>query len=58
MTSRYHAVKILLESGLNSLPITIEQIEKIINSKGFSIINYDINYSDHIEILEDMGVLS
>lgn len=58
MISRYYAVKELLENGINSLPITTEQIETILNSKGFKIINYDISYKKHTEILEGLGVLS
>lgn len=58
MTSRYHAVNALLESGLSSLPITITQIQDIIGSKGFNIINYDVNFSKHIKILKDAGVYS
>lgn len=58
MVSRYYAVKELLENGINSLPITTEQLEAIIISKGFKIINYDVSCKKHAEILTGLGVLS
>lgn len=57
MLPRYYAEKELLESGINSLPITTEQIEAVITGKGFKIINYDTSCKQHAEILTDLGVL-
>ncbi|MCI8403901.1 MAG: ImmA/IrrE family metallo-endopeptidase [Clostridia bacterium] len=57
MITRYYAVKELLENGVNSLPITTEQLEDIITSKGFKIICYDISCKEHAEILDSLGVL-
>lgn len=57
MVSRYYAVKELLESGVNSLPVTTETLEAIINSKGFKIINYDVSCKKHSKILESLEVL-
>lgn len=57
MVSRYYAVKELLENGVNSLPITREQIEDIITSKGFKIICYDASCKEHSDILDSLGVL-
>ena len=57
MVSRYYAVKELLESGMNSLPVTTEQLEDIITSKGFKIIYYDVSCKEHADILERLGVL-
>lgn len=58
MVSRYYATKELLNNNITTLPITVEHIEKIITSRGFVIITYDTNCRPHIEILEELGVLS
>lgn len=58
MVSRYYATKELLKKNITTLPITVEQIEKIITSYGFIIITYDTNCKPHIEVLEELGVLS
>lgn len=58
MVSRYYAVKELLESGIRTLPITVEQLEAVLISKGFKIINYDISHKEHAEILKTAGILS
>ncbi len=57
MVSRYYAVKELLENGVNSLPVTTEQLEDIITSKGFKIICYDVSCKEHSDILDSLGVL-
>lgn len=57
MITKYYAVKELLKNGINSLPVTIETLEAIINSKGFKIINYDVSCKQHADILESIGVL-
>lgn len=58
MVSRYYAVKTLLISKINELPITVSQIERIIADKKFKIIYYDIDHDEHIRILEKIGVYS
>ena len=58
MISRYYAVKTLLVSKINELPITVSQVERIIVDKEFEIIYYDIDYNEHIRILEKIGVYS
>lgn len=57
MLSRHYALKELWENGVNSLPITTEQIEDILTSKGFKIINYDVSCKEHADILKGLGVL-
>lgn len=57
MVSRHYALKELWENGVNSLPITTEQIEDILTSKGFKIINYDVSCKEHADILKGLGVL-
>lgn len=52
MTSRHYAVMSLLKNGIDSLPVTVEQIEKILTNQGWSIINYDPEYSKHAELLK------
>lgn len=57
MVSRYYAIKELSENGVNALPVTTEQLEAIIISKGFKIINYDVSCKKHAEILNNFGAL-
>lgn len=57
MVSRHYALTELLENRVNSLPVTTEQLEDIITSKGFKIINYDVSCTEHASILKGLGVL-
>ncbi len=58
MMARYAAVQSLLQNRISSFPITVGEVERAITAQGYSIINYDTNCKPHIEILEELGVLS
>lgn len=58
MFARYSAVITLLENKINKLPITINLIEDLLKSKGWSILKYDVNNGKQIELLKQYNIFA
>ena len=51
-TIAYYAMMALLESGIRAFPITCEDIEQVLKSKGYQVKVFSLELSENIAILQ------